>query len=146
MARPAQLSGPAEKQNSLMYSDCEELLLCHAISHVYQNLSFSPDVLRRMEGNLKFRLFREDIYHGNLDNLDSQLADRLKRELKDGSARGVTNFILDFLHQGLFSVSSYLVSLFYLSKFNAKTEIQMHASVWRPLCIISLLLADKMWE
>ncbi|CAK9035135.1 Cyclin-Y-like protein 2, partial [Durusdinium trenchii] len=47
---------------------------------------------------------------------------------------------------GIFSVSAFIVSVIYLSRFKESSRITLHACTWRPLFLTSLLLADKMWE
>ncbi|CAK0824240.1 unnamed protein product, partial [Prorocentrum cordatum] len=46
---------------------------------------------------------------------------------------------------GIFSVSAFIVSVIYLSRFKEISHITLHACTWRPLFLTSLLLADKMW-
>ncbi|CAJ1349338.1 unnamed protein product, partial [Effrenium voratum] len=99
------------------------------------------DVLQRMEGNQMFRLFFEVPYHNK-----PELNRIFPESVHDCSAMHVCSFILSILHQGIFSVSAFIVSVIYLSRFKESSRITLHACTWRPLFLTSLLLADKMWE
>jgi len=88
-----------------------------------------------------FRLFFEVPYH-NKPDLNRIFPD----SVHDCSALHVCSFILSILHQGIFSVSAFIVSVIYLSRFKESSRITLHACTWRPLFLTSLLLADKMWE
>lgn len=88
-----------------------------------------------------FKLFFEVQYHSKAD-LNKIFAD----SVHDCSALHVCSFILSILHQGIFSVSAFIVSVMYLSRFKESSHITLHACTWRPLFLTSLLLADKMWE
>jgi len=89
-----------------------------------------------------FRLFFEVQYHNNKVDLNKIFPD----SVHDCSALHVCSFILSILHQGIFSVSAFIVSVIYLSRFKESSHITLHACTWRPLFLTSLLLADKMWE
>jgi hypothetical protein len=95
-----------------------------------------------MEGNEMFRLFFEVQYHNNKKDLNRIFPE----SVHDCSALHVCSFILSILHQGIFSVSAFIVSVIYLSRFKESSHITLHACTWRPLFLTSLLLADKMWE
>jgi len=89
-----------------------------------------------------FRLFFEVQYHANKPDLNRIFPE----SVHDCSALHVCSFILSILHQGIFSVSAFIVSVIYLSRFKESSHITLHACTWRPLFLTSLLLADKMWE
>merc|ERR1719352_1210406 len=95
-----------------------------------------------MEGNVVFRLFYEVQYQTDKPNLDPIFS----ASVHDASALHICSFILSILHQGIFSVSAFIVSVIYLSRFKESSHITLHACTWRPLFLTSLLLADKMWE
>merc|ERR1719456_738155 len=88
-----------------------------------------------------FRLFCETQYHNKRD-----LSRLFSESVHDSSPLHVCSFILSILHQGIFSVSAFIVSVIYLSRFKESSHITLHACTWRPLFLTSLLLADKMWE
>lgn len=89
-----------------------------------------------------FKLFFEVQYHSNKPDLNRIFPE----SVHDCSALHVCSFILSILHQGIFSVSAFIVSVIYLSRFKESSHITLHACTWRPLFLTSLLLADKMWE
>merc|ERR1719353_2648368 len=95
-----------------------------------------------MEGNVVFRLFYEVQYQQSKSLLDPVFS----ASVHDASALHVCSFILSILHQGIFSVSAFIVSVIYLSRFKEASHITLHACTWRPLFITALLVADKMWE
>jgi len=88
-----------------------------------------------------FKLFLELQYHDK-----PYLNSIFPESVHDASALHVCSFILSILHQGVFSVSAFIVSVIYLSRFKECSHISLHAVTWRPLFLVSLLLADKMWE
>merc|ERR1719343_1047348 len=123
------------------FSALQPQLLCAAIHFFHRHIRSDPDVLQRMEGNQMFRVFFEVPYH-NKPDLNRIFPD----SVHDCSALHVCSFILSILHQGIFSVSAFIVSVIYLSRFKEISHITLHACTWRPLFLTSLLLADKMWE
>lgn len=94
-----------------------------------------------MTGNASFKLFCEVQYHGKED-LNRIFAD----SVRDSSPMHVCSFILSILHQGIFSVAAFIISVIYLSRFKEASQITLHACTWRPLFLTTLLIADKMWE
>lgn len=88
-----------------------------------------------------FQLFFEAQYH-NKQDLNPIFID----SVHDSSPLHVCSFILSILHQGIFSVSAFIVSVIYLSRFKESSHCSLHALTWRPLFLTSLLLADKVWE
>merc|ERR1719301_219279 len=124
------------------FSALQQQLLCAAIHFFHRHIRSDPDVLSRMEGNEMFRLFFEVQYHNNKKDLNRIFPE----SVHDCSALHVCSFILSILHQGIFSVSAFIVSVIYLSRFKEASHITLHACTWRPLFITALLVADKMWE
>mmetsp|Transcript_45149 Transcript_45149/g.107416 ORF Transcript_45149/g.107416 Transcript_45149/m.107416 type:complete len:822 (-) Transcript_45149:105-2570(-) len=124
------------------FSALQQQLLSAAIHFFHRHIRWDNDVLQRMEGNQMFRLFFEVQYHNNKADLNRIFPD----SVHDCSALHVCSFILSILHQGIFSVSAFIVSVIYLSRFKESSHITLHACTWRPLFLTSLLLADKMWE
>lgn len=55
----------------------------------------------------------------------------------------IATFILAILHQGLFSVTSLIVGIIYLSRFKEVTRVSLHSYTWRLLFLTALLIADK---
>merc|ERR1719456_1741871 len=88
-----------------------------------------------------FRLFCETQYHNKRD-----LSRLFSESVNDCNSFHVCSFILSILHQGIFSVSAFIVSVIYLSRFKEASHVTLHACTWRPLFITVLLVADKMWE
>jgi len=131
---------PRTKDNQ-DFTAMQPQLLCAAIHFFHRHIRSDSDVLQRMEGNQMFRLFFEVPYH-NKPDLNRIFQD----SVHDCSALHVCSFILSILHQGIFSVSAFIVSVIYLSRFKESSRITLHACTWRPLFLTSLLLADKMWE
>eukprot|EP00928_Gymnodinium_smaydae_P087212 TRINITY_DN71513_c0_g1_i1.p1 TRINITY_DN71513_c0_g1~~TRINITY_DN71513_c0_g1_i1.p1 ORF type:complete len:855 (-),score=120.42 TRINITY_DN71513_c0_g1_i1:148-2712(-) len=136
------LSGGRGAEPTQRFSALQQQLLCAAIHFFHRHIRSDPDVLQRMEGNQMFRLFFEVQYHGNKPDLNRIFPE----SVHDCSALHVCSFILSILHQGIFSVSAFIVSVIYLSRFKESSHITLHACTWRPLFLTSLLLADKMWE
>mmetsp|Transcript_72921 Transcript_72921/g.170833 ORF Transcript_72921/g.170833 Transcript_72921/m.170833 type:complete len:644 (+) Transcript_72921:62-1993(+) len=131
----------SEETTAQRFSALQTQLLCAAIHFFHRHIRSDADVLQRMEGNQMFRLFFEVPYHNKPD-----LNRIFPESVHDCSALHVCSFILSILHQGIFSVSAFIVSVIYLSRFKESSRITLHACTWRPLFLTSLLLADKMWE
>merc|ERR1719343_572305 len=123
------------------FSALQPQLLCAAIHFFHRHIRSDPDVLQRMERNQMFQLFFEVQYHNKAD-----LNRIFPESVHDCSVLHVCSFILSILHQGIFSVSAFIVSVIYLSRFKESSHITLHACTWRPLFLTALLLADKMWE
>ncbi len=47
------------------------------------------------------------------------------------------------MHQGLFSVTSLVIAIIYLSRFKEATRVSLHTYTWRLLFLTALLVADK---
>jgi len=116
-------------------------LLAHAIHFFYRHIRNDSEVERRMEGNKCFEVFFEPQYHVK-QNLNRIFAD----SVHDSSPVHVSSFILSILHQGIFSVAAFIISVIYLSRFKEASQITLHSCTWRPLFLTTLLVADKVWE
>merc|ERR1719398_446856 len=90
-----------------------------------------------------FRDFYEIQYHYNKPTPVNKV---FLDSVHDTSTLHVCSFILSILHQGIFSVSAFIVAVIYLSRFKENTHITLHATTWRPLFLAALLVADKVWE
>lgn len=124
------------------FSVLQQQLLTAAIHFFYRHIRSDADVLQRMEGNQMFWVFFEVQYHDNKPDLNPIFPE----SVNDTSPLHVCSFILSILHQGIFSVSAFIVSVIYLSRFKESSHITLHACTWRPLFLTALLLADKVWE
>jgi hypothetical protein len=88
-------------------------------------------------------LFRERQYHWGKANL----SDNFKESACDASVDHVTSFILSIMHQGKFSCTVLIMSMIYMWRFLQKTHTPyVHAAFWRPLWLVALLIADKVWQ
>jgi len=116
-------------------------LLSAGIHFFHRHIRNDKEVEKRMEGNDSFKLFYETQYHNKKD-LNKIFVD----SVSDCSPIHVCSFILSILHQGIFSVTAFIVSVIYLSRFKESSQITLHACTWRPLFLTTLLVADKMWE
>merc|ERR1719271_970930 len=132
----------ALEAGSQRFSQIQQRLLCAGLHFFHRHIRSDPDVITRMEGNVVFRLFYEVQYQQTKSLLDPVFS----ASVHDASALHICSFILSILHQGIFSVSAFIVSVIYLSRFKESSHITLHACTWRPLFLTSLLLADKMWE
>eukprot|EP00429_Kryptoperidinium_foliaceum_P049878 CAMPEP_0176110538 /NCGR_PEP_ID=MMETSP0120_2-20121206/55506_1 /TAXON_ID=160619 /ORGANISM="Kryptoperidinium foliaceum, Strain CCMP 1326" /LENGTH=713 /DNA_ID=CAMNT_0017444745 /DNA_START=3 /DNA_END=2141 /DNA_ORIENTATION=- len=142
VCKPTSLgNGSRIAETAQRFSALQPQLLCAAIHFFYRHIRSDPDVLQRMEGNYMFKHFFEVQYHNKAD-LNRIFPD----SVHDCSPAHVCSFILSILHQGIFSVSAFIVSIIYLSRFKESSHITLHACTWRPLFLTALLLADKMWE
>ena len=121
----------------------EAQLTSGAVNFFQRHIRTDPETLKRMLGNEAFKLFSEVQYHRNKD---LRLHKIFAESLEDSSCLHVTSFILSLLHQGMFSINTFIAGIIYLSRFKESTEVSLHTSNWRPLFIISLIVADKVWE
>lgn len=84
-------------------------------------------------------VFNEDRYHSEKD-----IPEVYSEGIDDCSAWHVSKFILLLLQEGNVSISSWLVSLIYLSRYRNATHIVLHPRTWRPLVITALIAAVSM--
>lgn len=117
-------------------------LLAGVINHLHRNLKEGKEAMQRMESNEMFRLFTEEQYQ----RTKPELAQSFRDTVCDRSVPHVSSFILSVLHQGRFSVTECIISMFYLSRFKQSSGIKLHAAVWRPLFLTALLISDKVWQ
>ncbi|CAD7943935.1 unnamed protein product [Amoebophrya sp. A25] len=134
-ARLARLDGTQK------YTSLQLKLLCSAINFFYRHIRDDEDVRNRMANNEAFKLFWEIQYHDK-----PELQEVFRSSITDRSALHISSFILSILHQGIFSVSAFICSVIYLSRFKELSHITLHLTTWRPLFLVTLLMADKQWE
>jgi hypothetical protein len=83
------------------------------------------------------------IYHARRHGMvDSILID----SVYETTETHVSAFIVSILHQGIFSVTSLIVAIIYLSRFKDATKVSLHTYSWRLLFLTALLVADKATE
>ena len=88
---------------------------------------------------LIFMDFRREYHH-----LKGRVVDPILIEsVYETTETHIATFILAILHQGLFSVTSLIVGIIYLSRFKEVTRVSLHSYTWRLLFLTALLIADK---
>jgi hypothetical protein len=93
-----------------------------------------------MADNEVFQQFDEREYHYSKNKVvDRVLID----SVYETTETHVATFILAILHQGLFSVTSLIIAIIYLSRFKELSRVSLHTYTWRLLFLTSLLVADK---
>uniref|UniRef100_A0A7S4LQ22 Cyclin N-terminal domain-containing protein n=1 Tax=Oxyrrhis marina TaxID=2969 RepID=A0A7S4LQ22_OXYMA len=129
-------------QPTRRFSALQQRLLCAAIHFFHRHIRSDNNVPQRMKDNPIFALFEEPQYHQNKPDLHPIF----HQSVQDASPLHICSFVLSILHQGIFSVSAFIISVIYLSRFKEATHVSLHALTWRPLFLTALLVADKMWE
>lgn len=118
------------------------LIKC-AIQFFFRHIRFDDSTVSRMGKNELFHLFDERRYHGKCrDKVDAILID----SVYETTETHVAAFILTILHQGLFSTTTFVSSVVFLSRFKEATHVSLHTYSWRLLFLTSLLVADKAME
>merc|ERR1719410_135848 len=152
VGRPA--SRPKEPQR---FSALQQPLLAATLHFIWSHIQTEPrgldglksgvngSVVQRLPQNEMTRTFYETNFY-NKSGGDADAVMRMGQTLQDSSPSQVCKFLLDILHQGIFSVAELVISIMYLSTFKKKTGVLFHQYTWRPLLVTCLLLADKMWE
>lgn len=115
------------------------LLKC-AIQFFFRHIRFDESTVSRMADNEVFQQFDEREYHYSKNKVvDRVLID----SVYETTETHVATFILAILHQGLFSVTSLIIAIIYLSRFKELSRVSLHTYTWRLLFLTSLLVADK---
>lgn len=127
-------------ESSCRFEERELRLLKCAIQFFYRHIRFDESTVSRMSENDIFQLFDERSYHvRRKGRVDSVLID----SVYETTETHVSTLILSILHQGLFSVTSLIIAIIYLSRLKEATRVSLHTYSWRLLFLTSLLVADK---
>ncbi|CAK0871391.1 unnamed protein product, partial [Prorocentrum cordatum] len=126
------------------FSSSRRMLLTSTISFIQQSIRPDPEADEQFPNRELFRAFQEAQYHEN--KAWGQFIEPFRHTLQDVSPVHVADFILKMLHLGDFDVCEFIISVLYIEKFRKSTGLALYASMWRPLFLVALLLADKMWE
>ncbi len=128
-----------------------QILKC-AIQFFFRHIRFDESTVTRMSGNEVFQLYDEYVnspvsYIGLRREYHSAKKDKLDQVLFDSvyetTESHIATFILAIMHQGLFSVTSLVIAIIYLSRFKEVTRVSLHTYTWRLLFLTALLVADK---
>lgn len=84
-------------------------------------------------------LRRRDYHFSKKGQLDQILID----SVYETTETHIASFILAIMHQGVFSVTSLVIAIIYLSRFKEATRVSLHTYTWRLLFLTALLIADK---
>ena len=129
-----------ELMNQEKFDDRELQLLKSAIQFFFRHIRFDESTVSRMKDNEIFHVYDERKYHhGSRKRFDKVLID----SVYETTETHIATFILSILHQGLFSVTSLIISIIYLSRFKEITRVSLHTYTWRLLFLSALLVADK---
>ena len=125
------------------FEDRELQLLKSAIQFFFRHIRFDESTVSRMKDNENFHIYDERRYHrGIRKKVDQVLID----SVYETTETHIATFILTILHQGVFSVTSLIIAIIYLSRFKEVTRVSLHTYTWRLLFITALLVADKASE
>jgi len=117
---------------SQKFQNLQVKLLSAGIHFFHRHIRNDDGVERRMSGNDSFRLFCETQYHFKKE-LDQICPD----SVHDSSPMHVCSFILSILHQGIFSVTAFIISIIYLSRFKEikkNNGLQMELRLSASMC------------
>ena len=117
----------------------EVQLVQGAIQFFFRHIRFDDSTVTRMNSNKNFQLFDERRYHRDMNSV-------FQDSLYETTETHIATFILSILDQGLFSTSSFIGGIVFLSRFKEATKISLHTYSWRLLFLTSILLADKCLE
>jgi len=136
----ARIAAPRPKE-PLAFSAIQQSLLTAGIHFIWTNIQTTGKLVPGTpEGDASLS-WCEDVY---LRNKEESV--RYKQQMDASDPAQVCRFILSILHRGTFSVPEFIIAIIYLCSFKKHTGVLVHLSTWRPLVIVLLLLADKMWE
>jgi len=128
---------------SRLFSTSKCVLVASTINFIARSITLeavSPD----MPNFDTFLVFQEEQYHKNKP--PNPFLEPFTATQHTSTPEHVTEFILMMLHRGYFDVAEFIISVIYITRFKEKTGLPLHISMWKPLFITALLLADKMWE
>lgn len=126
----------------LSFSQQKRALLSATIQHICRSIRTDP--LQSTAANVQLvRAFSEQQYYSDKD---PERMDPYFGTLLDVSPVAVSRFILDILERGFFDIAEFIISIHYIERFKERSGVPMHVTLWRPLFVTALLLADKMWE
>lgn len=77
------------------------------------------------------------------DDTDDLFRMFCERKPRNCSVLEVAQLLLDALHRGNFECSVCLVSMIYINRFLRRSNSSLHHATWRPLFLVSLMLAEK---
>ena len=80
------------------------------------------------------------------ENPDNFEEDRIALLRKTPSKEDIYAFIEAIYSLAQFSAECCVICLVYINRINSFTEIPLLPTTWRPLVIISLMIAQKMWD
>lgn len=126
------------------FSSSKRMLLTSTISFIHKSIRPDPEADEQLSNRELFRAFQEAQYHHN--KALGQILEPFRNTLQDVSPVHVADFILKMLHLGDFDICEFIISVLYIERFRKSTGLPLYASMWRPLFLVALLLADKMWE
>lgn len=114
-------------------------LLTATINYLHRNIKVGP-LPADLQNDEASQIFVEGQYHEN-KTLEPELLPYLET-YRDTSANHVATFVLGVMQRGQFSVAELIISMIFI----LRSKILLHAETWRPLFLVSLLVADKMFE
>jgi hypothetical protein len=129
---------------STMSSPNVKLLIQAVATLLYSNITEDLYDGKEIPENSDLYYFSEEKYIA--ENPNEFEPDRVKLLRKAPSQEEISGFIEAIYNLAQFSTECCVICLVYINRINALTDMPLLPTTWRPLVIISLMIAQKMWD
>jgi hypothetical protein len=129
---------------STMTSPNVKLLIQAVATLLYSNIAEDLYDGKEIPENSDLYYFSEEKYIA--ENPNEFEPDRVKLLRKAPSQEEISGFIEAIYDLAQFSTECCVICLVYINRINALTDMPLLPTTWRPLVIISLMIAQKMWD
>lgn len=135
----AQIRMPIERSSSRL----QVRVLRQSLGYLHHHINAEDPVPQNFLDHELFKIFDERRFYGDSPSTRFQA---YRRSLESTDIHTVSSFMLQVLHQGVFSISTLVVCVIYMARLKGVTDFPLHKYTWRPLLMMALLLADKVYE
>jgi len=129
---------------STMSSPNVKLIIQSVATLIYSNIIEDMNEGKVIPINSELYFFSEEKYIA--ENPQDFEQDRISFLRKTPTQEEISGFIEAIYDLAQFSPECCVICLVYINRINALTDMPLLPTTWRPLVIISLMIAQKMWD
>lgn len=129
---------------STMSSPNVKLIIQSVATLIYSNIIEDMNEGKVIPLNSELYFFSEEKYIN--ENPQDFEQDRISFLRKTPTQEEISGFIEAIYDLAQFSPECCVICLVYINRINALTDMPLLPTTWRPLVIISLMIAQKMWD
>lgn len=129
---------------STMSSPNVKLIIQAVATLIYSNIIEDVNEGKVIPLNSDLFFFSEEKYIA--ENPQDFEEERISLLRKTPSQEEISGFIEAIYDLAQFSAECCVICLVYINRINALTDMPLLPTTWRPLVIISLMIAQKMWD